>query len=106
MDILQNEREPIFPLIAVPRLADAAGDRVEEKRAIVRLPVVVASRPESERENENQKRGRERPPRRMVIGGVKRREVRSQLEVRTVPGCTRSVIRKTTEHEGGAHGRN
>src|SRR5437879_12218725 len=105
MDILQNEREPSLPLIAVPRLADAAGDRVEEKRAIVGHPVVVASRPESERENENQKRGRERPPRRPDIGGVKRREVRSPLVVRTGPGCPRRVNRETAEHEGGERGR-
>src|SRR5258708_24385964 len=103
--VLQDEGKLRFAPVAVPGLADTAGDGVEEKRAVVGFAVIVAGRAKAQREDENQERGGEWPPRRLDVGGVKRREVRSPLVVRAGPRCPRRVDREAAEHEGGERGR-
>src|SRR5258708_39110872 len=68
MEILQNKRKrSLAPVAMLPALADSTGGRIEEESPVIRLPVVVASDPESHGPNQNKKRRRERPPAMMGI---------------------------------------
>src|SRR5262249_31448068 len=54
VEVLQDQGEGGLATVArAPELADGTRRRVEEVRAVVRLPVVVARRPEEDREDEN-----------------------------------------------------
>src|SRR5215813_4920162 len=86
MQVLQDEGKLGLALVAMPRLADGAGNRVEEEGSIIRLAVVVAGGAKREREDENQERGRQRPPRRLDQRRVERGQVRSPLVVAVDPG--------------------
>src|SRR5213594_1241008 len=98
--VLENEGESGFTVVTVSRLADAAGDGVEEKRPVVCLAIVVARRAESARENENQKCGGEGPPGGLDQRRVERRQVRAPLVVDVDPGCPRRIDGKTAQYEG------
>src|SRR5437764_15248845 len=99
MRVLENQREAGLAVVVVPRLAHRASDRVEEKCAVVGFTVVVAGRAEAQREDENQKRGRERPPRGLDIGGVKGREVWSPFVVDAGPRGPRRIDREAAQDE-------
>src|SRR5258708_5906160 len=87
--ILENERKPGLALVAVPRLADAAGHGVKEEGAVVGFAVVVAGGAESARGNEDQKGGRQRPPRRLDPRPAERPEIQSPFLRPLDPGPPR-----------------
>lgn len=47
MDVLDNEREPVFAAIAFARFADGAGDRVGPHGFVVGSAIVIASETKS-----------------------------------------------------------
>src|ERR1051325_10999779 len=106
MQVLQNEGKPGLAVVVVAWLADGTGDWVEEERAVVRLAVVVARRPEREREDEDQKRGRQRPPVRLDQRRIKRREVGAPLEVVADPCRPGRVEAEAAEDQGRQPGSN
>src|SRR5439155_1093350 len=97
--VLEDEGERRLAPIAVPWLAHRTGYGVEEEGPIVGLAVVVARQPEAEREDENQKRRRERPPRRPQQWRIEGREVRAPLVVRPGPCRPGGVDGEAAEHE-------
>src|SRR5438094_5831801 len=85
VQVLKSERKLGLTFVSVSGLADATGDGIEEKRPVVGFAIVVAGGAEGAGENQNQKGGRKRPPRRLDQRRVERREVRSPFVVAVDP---------------------
>ena len=67
MEILENEGKLGFSTVfAAAAFADGTPGRIEEKGAVVRFAIVVASGAKAERTAKNEQGGRELPP--MMIG--------------------------------------
>src|SRR5207237_7841551 len=64
----------------------------------------IAGRAEAQREDENQERGRERPPRGLDIGRVKRREVWAPFVVDAGPCGPRRIDREAAQDERSQRG--
>src|ERR1700730_1992129 len=79
--VLQNERKFRLALVVPLSFAYRASRRVQEKRAIVGLAVVIAGSAKGQRSAENQQRRRKFPPTMMLINQrrIKWREIRSPL---------------------------
>src|SRR6476469_5962370 len=84
VEVLEDEREGGLEAVALVdrRLADRATRRVGEVEPVVGLAVVVAGRPEAERDPEDQDRRREPP--RQRLRRDQRREDRREVPVRLV----------------------
>src|ERR1700722_11173071 len=100
MKILQNEREGGLAAVApLARFANSAGRRIQKERAIVRLSIVVAGRPESERSGQNQTRRRKSPPVGSCVDQrrMKRREVGAVRVTHTFQGSKSGVDTKRAQ---------
>ena len=100
MEILQNERKRgLAPIAVLPEFADCARGRIEKKGPVVSLPVVVTGDPESQRENQNQQRWRERPPSMMGIDErrIKRRKIRPPFIIVSFEGTQSGINAECAE---------
>ena len=94
--VVQDQRQPRLPAVRRVRLGDRAGRRAQPERPVVGLAVVVAGQPEAQREDQDDQRRRQRPPRERLaeVGGaldavaqagrVERREVGRGVVVRAL----------------------
>src|SRR5262245_31707804 len=82
-------------------LANGAGRRVQEERAVVGLAIVVAGDAESERTRQDQQGGRECPPAVAWIDErrIERREVGPPLVVSTLERPEGGIDSEEAEHE-------
>src|SRR5436190_19527390 len=104
VDVLDDEREFRFALVAVARLADRARNRIEEKRAVVCFAVVVTGGAEAEREDEDEECGRKRPPSGVDERRIKGRQVGTPLKAAIDPGRPRRVNAEAAEDQCGERG--
>src|SRR5262245_29530183 len=74
MHVLQDERKASLAAIVAPcRFAYGAGRRIEKERPIVSLAVVVAGHAKTQRENQDEQRGRNDGRQPVVLGVDQRR---------------------------------
>ena len=84
VDVLEDEREGRLQLVPAMdrRLTDGAAGRIGEVEAVVGLAVVVAGRPEAERDPQDQQAGAD--PARQPVRPDQRREERREVAVELV----------------------
>src|SRR5262249_44718544 len=100
MKVLEDEREGrLTPVARAPQLGDGTGRWIEEVRAVVRLPIVVAGGAEEDRGQEDQEGGGGREPGQRDEWGVERREVSADLVVPALEGRPVRVADQGRQHE-------
>src|SRR6266404_6309312 len=94
MQVLQDEGKLCLAAVGAPfALADGAGRRIEEERAIVCLAIVVAGGAKAERTAQDEQGRGKRPVAVMDVDErrIKRREVRSPLKIGALERPQRGV---------------
>src|ERR1700680_498953 len=102
MKVLKNKRKHSLSSVSVlAALADRTGGRIEEKSPVIRLSVVVARDSKAQRPNQNQQRGRERPPPMMRVNQrrIKGRKIRPPLVIRPFEGPQSRINSKCAEQK-------
>src|SRR5437588_7457517 len=92
MHVLEDERELRLSAVGALALADRAGRRIHEIRAVISLAVVVAGGTKSQRKDKDQKRRRQRPE--MVLRIDQRRIEGRKIGSPGIIGTLESPVRR------------